>query len=163
MNNLEKLGSGITAEAAKVTSHAFLTNPVLVAAFMGQTESHRRRQETMYKAILDHFPGKLLGMRRDGSVVGVFGMTPWPDCGTGLFNSLTLLPRLLLVLRELTPRIIDWGSAWAVHHSKKPHWHLGPVAVLPIAQRQGLGSYMVQQFCDHIDQNREPAIWRRTN
>lgn len=136
-----------------MASHAFLNNPVLVATFGGKAESHRRRQEAMYRAIFDHFPGQLLGVRKGGSIVSILGMTLWPDCEKDSFSSWSLLPRLLLVLRELTPRIIEWRSAWEVHHPRKPHWHLGPVAVLPMAQRQGLGSYMVQQFCKHIDQN----------
>jgi len=151
------LDKGSSAEAAKVASHAFLNNPVLVAAFGGNTESHRRRQETMYKVIFDHFPGQLLGVRKDGSIVSVLGMTLWPNCEKESFNSWTLLPRLLLSLRGLTPRIIEWRSVWKVHHPRKLHWHLGPVAVLPIVQRHGFGSYMIQQFCEHIDQNQAPG------
>ena len=156
-NNIEKLGRSVIAEVAEVMRHAFLTNPVLVSAFGGRTESHRRRQETMYRVIFDHFSGQLFGVRRGGSIVGVLGMTFWPDCEQDSFKSWTVLPRLLLVLRGLTPRIIDWHSTWAVHHPKRPHWHLGPVAVLPTAQRQGLGSQMVQQFCDHVDRNQAPG------
>ena len=56
MVNVDKLERGATAEAARVTSRAFLRNPLHVAAFKGDSEALRRRQEAMYKTIFDHFP-----------------------------------------------------------------------------------------------------------
>ena len=52
MVNVDKLERGATAEAARVTSRAFLRNPLHVAAFKGDSEALRRRQEAMYKTIL---------------------------------------------------------------------------------------------------------------
>ena len=157
MVNVDRLERGAAAEAARVASHAFLTNPLHIAAFKGDTETLRKRQEAMYKAIFDHFPGELLAARWGRPLVGVLGMTLWPDCEVGVVRGLTLMPRLLLVLRELTPRVASWRSAWAAHHPKEPHWHLGPVAVLPRLQGQGVGSRLVQRFCDRVDQRRVPG------
>lgn len=157
MVNVDKLERSATADAARVASRAFLTNPTSVAAFKGETEALRKRQEAMYKTILDHFPGELLAARWGKPLVGVLGMTRWPDCEIGLVRGLIMLPRLLLAMRELTPRLAAWRSAWADHHPKEPHWHLGPVAVLPRLQGQGVGSRMVQRFCDRVDQRRVPG------
>ena len=161
MVNVDKLERGATAEAARVTSRAFLRNPLHVAAFKGDSEALRRREEAMYQTIFDHFPGELLAARWGTPLVGVLGMTLWPDCEVGAIRGLMVLPRLLLALRELTPRLAAWRSAWAERHPKEPHWHLGPVAVLPRLQGQGVGSRMVQRFCDRVDQRRCLDTWRR--
>jgi hypothetical protein len=75
--NVDKLERGATAEAARVTIRAFLRNPLHVAAFKGDSEALRRRQEAMYKTIFDHFPGELLAARWGTPLVGVLGMTLW--------------------------------------------------------------------------------------
>jgi hypothetical protein len=105
MVNVDKLERGATAEAARVTIRAFLRNPLHVAAFKGDSEALRRRQEAMYKTIFDHFPGELLAARWGTPLVGVLGMTLWPDCEVGAIRGLMVLPRLLLALGELSPRL----------------------------------------------------------
>ena len=116
MVNVDKLERGATAEAARVTSRAFLRNPLHVAAFKGDSEALRRRQEAMYKTIFDHFPGELLAARWGTPLVGVLGMTLWPDCEVGAIRGLMVLPRLLLALRELTPRLAAYSSLSLLVH-----------------------------------------------
>jgi ribosomal protein S18 acetylase RimI-like enzyme len=48
-------------------------------------------------------------------------------------------------------------SVWAENDPKKPHWHLGPVGVLPEMQRQGIGSQMLKRACEFIDQKLSAA------
>ena len=157
MVNIETMAQQESGEAARVASRAFVKNPMQVAAFKGQDERLRRRQEAVFRAIFDHFPGELLVARWGTPVVGVMGMALWPDCQFGVVRSLRILPQVLLATRKLAPRLLSWHSAWGKQDPKEPHWHLGPVAVLPRLQRQGVGSRLVQRFCDRVDQRRVPG------
>jgi predicted N-acetyltransferase YhbS len=49
-----------------------------------------------------------------------------------------------------------WQSAWTLRDPKDAHWHIGPFAVEPEYQRQGVGLALLQATCEHIDNY--PAI-----
>ena len=34
---------------------------------------------------------------------------------------------------------------------REPHWHLGPIAVLPERQGQGIGTRLLRRFCEEVD------------
>ena len=44
------------------------------------------------------------------------------------------------------------------HHPRQPHWHLGPVAVVPERQGQGIGSRLLEHFCSYVDKTGEMAF-----
>jgi predicted N-acetyltransferase YhbS len=48
-------------------------------------------------------------------------------------------------------------STWANHDPRQPHWHLGPIGVLPQLQWQGIGSRLLLKCCEIIDQRKEAA------
>ncbi len=61
-----------------------------------------------------------------------------------------LIPNSSLSDRS-TLRVLNWADAWAHHDPAGPHWHLGPVAIEPRVQRQGIGSALLTAFCVHMD------------
>ena len=154
MVNVETLDRENRREAARVASRAFLRNPMQLAVFQSEDERTRRRQEAVFAALFDHFPGELFAARWGKPVVGVMGVSSWPDCRYGTRKGLAMLPRLLFALRGSMPRALTWLSAWSEFEPKEPHLHLGPVAVLPKMQRQGVGSRMLQRFIERVDQRR---------
>ena len=44
-----------------------------------------------------------------------------------------------------------WFHIWEQNHPKEHHWHFGPFGVLPERQRQGIGSQLLNYFCEHLD------------
>ncbi len=46
---------------------------------------------------------------------------------------------------------------WSKHHPTEPHWHLGPIAIVPELQGQGIGSQLLEHFCSHVDQAGQAA------
>jgi ribosomal protein S18 acetylase RimI-like enzyme len=46
---------------------------------------------------------------------------------------------------------MTWGGEWARRDPAEPHWHLGPVAVDPDSQGQGIGGAMLADFCARMD------------
>ena len=61
-----------------------------------------------------------------------------------------LIPNSSLSDRS-TLRVLNWADAWGHHDPAGPHWHLGPVAIEPRVQRQGIGSALLTAFCVHMD------------
>jgi GNAT superfamily N-acetyltransferase len=49
------------------------------------------------------------------------------------------------------PRLRKWTAAWAHRDPTEPHWHLGPVAIEPSFQHQGIGTALLTAFCMHVD------------
>ncbi len=49
--------------------------------------------------------------------------------------------------------MLNYLSIWAKHDPKQPHWHLGPLVVLPERQGQGIGSRLLERFCGYVDQH----------
>jgi GNAT superfamily N-acetyltransferase len=48
-------------------------------------------------------------------------------------------------------RILNWVGEWTRRDPCEPHWHLGPVAVEPFLQSQGIGTAMLNAFCAIVD------------
>jgi GNAT superfamily N-acetyltransferase len=45
-----------------------------------------------------------------------------------------------------------WLNEWAIRDPKYPHWHFGPLGVLPVFQKQGVGSKLMQRVCTEVDE-----------
>ena len=51
---------------------------------------------------------------------------------------------------------LDWRKSllfreWARNDPLDQHWHLGPIGVLPSHQGFGIGSELMQRFCNEVD------------
>jgi ribosomal protein S18 acetylase RimI-like enzyme len=66
-------------------------------------------------------------------------------------EGLRLMPSMLRALGGTALRALRWHLAWERHHPRQAHWHLGPVAVPPELQRQGIGSQLLGHCCQHVD------------
>jgi len=89
--------------------------------------------------------------KKDGIVVGMLRTTEWPHCQRSFIQALISLPIMFIRQRGMAIRRLKARYSWSKHHPKEPHWHLGPVAVLPEMQGQGIGSQLVDHFCNYMD------------
>jgi predicted N-acetyltransferase YhbS len=48
-------------------------------------------------------------------------------------------------------RVGKWLAAWGSRDPDQPHSHLGPVAVEPQLQGQGIGSQLLNEYCRRLD------------
>jgi GNAT superfamily N-acetyltransferase len=46
---------------------------------------------------------------------------------------------------------LKFRGTWAKRDPKEPHWHLDPLGVSPEVQGQGIGSRLMEFYCDYID------------
>jgi ribosomal protein S18 acetylase RimI-like enzyme len=94
----------------------------------------------------------VLGAFRDGALVGVAVAARPRRCQPTPFEKLSILPAVLFQAPAgTTARVLRWSGEWARLDPPEPHWHLGPIAVDPTAQGQGVGGAMVRALCAIVD------------
>ena len=142
-------------EAAQVLGRGMCHNPVNVRAFnIGDDERRGRALSRFFVPVLRGLfkRGVLVGAFRDGSLVGVCGMAKPGVCQPSMREKLSIVPSLIGRNSPATVlRVLRWTGEWARRDVPEPHWHLGPVAVDPFLQGQGIGSAMLTAFCDRVD------------
>ena len=141
--------------AALILGRAMRDNPGHVRAF-AISDAERRRQalERFFRPVLLglHQRGLIYGAYRDNELVGICGMARPGFCRPTPLEKLRVLPAVV----SGNPlgaalRVLHWTEAWAHRDPAEPHWHLGPVAIEPSLQRQGIGSALLSAFCAQRD------------
>jgi GNAT superfamily N-acetyltransferase len=160
---IEFLRRGEAGEASSVLGQAFVSNPNSVAIWRAQGEPERVKQAAVFRLLkLERRHSTVLVARQATRIVGVLNSAQWPDCQMSVLQSLLLLPRMLLIVRGSVrhgamSRAAKLQSVWAAHDPKEPHWHLGPVGVLPEVQGQSIGTHLLQRYCELVDQHAAAA------
>jgi len=144
-------------QAAVVAARAFSTDPLTIAVFRERPDKERHMEAT-FRRLLEHMPGQVFIAKKDELVVGMLRMIEWPHCQKSFNQTLISLPIMLIRLRGMAIRRLKAQYSWSKHHPREPHWHLGPVAVVPEMQGQGIGSQLLEHFCRYMDQAGEVAF-----
>jgi len=132
-------------ESAKVLSIAMLDAKLHVAVLLGKGENERREIEKMFSGLFTQFPGIVFLAKKKQQIVGVMrmksceGFKPVDD------------PKGPEDENDIEWRKSVWHTEWARHEPKSPHWHLGPIGVLPSHQGLGIGSTLMERFCMEVD------------
>lgn len=148
---IEPLKPGEIREASVLLGRAFITDPTWAWVFQGQIH----RLETLFRMTLEYSSGQALVAKESGQIVGVFHAVRSPQCYRMSMSPVQFakaLPLMFAALRGSLLRAIRFFSIGPRHDPKQPHWHLGPVGVLPERQGQGIGSRLLERFCEHVDQ-----------
>jgi len=156
--DLVAIAAGEEYQAAKALSIAMLSNPIHIAVLQGQGETERQHLEAMFSSMLKERPGEVSVAKHEGAIVGVLRSY---KCRAGqLSHEQPGQDREAdeAEVSDIEARIEHWIHAWAERDPQEPHRHLGPVGVLPQFQRFGIGSKMMERFCEQVDANHEPAF-----
>lgn len=146
------------ASAAQVASRANISTLNSLALFGGQGERQRQQLASAIRhAILEHPQAVTLAGRINGSLVGVLPMIRSPYCQVSLFQGLRLLFKMPLASPRFLFRSLKLQAQGSKLDPAEPHWHLGPIAVLPEMQGRGVGVKMMDVMCDFLDQNQGSA------
>ncbi len=143
--------------AADVLSRAFVTNPNSVAIWRRQGETECRKQAAIFRLLkLDRPFSKVLVAHIGTQLVGVLNMAPWPQCQMSGRETAKAIPRLMSILRGdvfrgVMARAATMQAVWSRHDPQRPHWHLGPVGILPERQGRGIGTLLMNRFCSLVD------------
>jgi len=144
--------------AAQLLAIGMCDDPIFCAVF-GSDQDHRRiRLHRLFGALLP-LMGRLPLLALDGDrLVGVLGRFPPGTCHTPILRQL----RFALAMRSTNVsellRLWRWLSDTEARDLSQPHWHLGPVAVMPGRRGQGIGSQMLRAFCARMDERGEVAF-----
>jgi GNAT superfamily N-acetyltransferase len=141
--------------AALLLSRAMCDNPINVRAFGGEAARRRRSLERFFAPVLHGLSrrGQILGGFCDAEMIALCAFAPPGHCQATLAEKLRILPSVVLANQLGTAaRILQWVGAWSRRDPSQPHWHLGPVAVEPAVQGQGVGRALMADFCTRMDE-----------
>ena len=151
--------------AAAILTHGMLNNPLHVKVF-GADPEHRRRRLSRFLGPLVAYVrsnGVVLGAFVQGELIGVLGMIKPGRCRPKLGDRLRFARAILTGAPPTTLlRIHRWLGAWARNDPNEPHWHIGPLTVLPEYQRRGIGRRLMLQCCLRMDVL-EAIAWLETD
>lgn len=132
-------------ESVKVLSVAMLHNPLHIAVYKGCDEFERSEIEKLFKELFLQLPGIVFVAKSNSKIVGVMRMKSAIREDRD-FDHLQPVDE-----QNISWRISFWLNEWAKRRPKDQHWHLGPIGVLPSHRRMGIGSQLMQRFCDEVD------------
>jgi GNAT superfamily N-acetyltransferase len=133
-------------EAAHVLSFAMIDNPIHLAVYQGQGEKERVETEKAFLDILNEIPAKIFLAKSGEKIIGVMRMRPCN--GSQVSNNQEESEGA----DNFECRKALWLNEWASRDPKYPHWHFGPLGVLPVFQKQGVGSKIMQRVCEEVDE-----------
>lgn len=129
-------------------------NPLHVRVFGDDPDVRQRRLSRFLAPLVAyvHANGRMLGAFVQGELVGVLGMIAPGRCRPGLRDRLRFARAFAVGMPPVVLwRLQRWLAIWARHDPDAPHWHLGPLAVLPARRRRGIGRRLVMHCCAHMD------------
>jgi ribosomal protein S18 acetylase RimI-like enzyme len=147
-------------QAARVIGRGMNNNPLHIRIFGDDPTKRRRRITRFYSRILPMIrrKGRVMGAFDGSEMIGVVGISEPGRCQPHLLDMIRILPLLML---ENPPRLLlrirSWVKQWSNHDLDEKHWHLGPAAVLPKLQRQGIGSGFLESLSKWLDDQDAPA------
>ena len=137
--------------AALLAARGMRDNPLQKAA-IGQDPDRRLRLMHRGFSRLLRLDGRSTVGAWDGDrLVGVACSADPGHCQLSPRERLRLTPTFLMAGRAAA-RMGRWVSAWASYDPAQPHSHLGPIVVDPDLQGRGIGSMLLADYCDRLDQ-----------
>ena len=133
-------------ESAKVLSFAMLNNPLNIAVFQGNGETERVVIERMFFELFHNRPGIVFVAKERDKIIGIMRMN---SC---VGKKVTAESKKLKDEQDIDNRQAFWLNEWAKRDPKEQHWHLGPIGVLSSHRKQGVGSQLMERFCNEVDQ-----------
>ncbi len=142
-----KEASRLLAEALYPTPNfaAIFRNTPLQRAIKGLSTATRI-------SILERKHNLGLAARLEGRLAGVFIMIPSPYCRLSFSEEFKLMPGLVWAYGKAMPRIAKLSLLRNKKDPTSPHWHCGPLGVLPQYQGQGIGTMLIREALKIVDQ-----------
>lgn len=131
--------------SAEVLSLAMLNNPIHNAVYLGNGDHERLAIEKTFYQLFTDRPGIVFLAKDNQKILGVMRMR---SCsGPKIIDE----PVKSDDEHDVSWRKSVWHKEWASHDPVDLHWHLGPIGVLPSQQGIGVGTLLMQRFCEEVD------------
>jgi ribosomal protein S18 acetylase RimI-like enzyme len=152
---LRKLERRDLPAAVRLLARGMRDNPINIRTFAVADDVTRERAlARFFRPALQglYARGEVLGAFDDGALVGVCGIAAPSRCQPTMVEKLCIVPSVLFGNSPATAiRVAAWTGAWATADPSEAHWHLGPVAVDASLRGQGIGGFMLREFCTRMD------------
>jgi ribosomal protein S18 acetylase RimI-like enzyme len=140
-------------EAVGVLSRGMRDNPIDIAAFGADPHRRERCLRRLFAGLFGTMSSQQPLCALDGeALVGVTGVAPPGSCQPTFGERARIAPSILSAGPRSALHVLRWTSAWAQRDPKEPHVHLGPLAVEPRLQGQGIGSRILVEHCGRLDE-----------
>jgi len=140
-------------ETSEILSRAFIETPLVTAIMRGRSEKLQKKLQAGFNLIITRAPGKIMVAKDNGNVVGAIRIVEWPDCQKPVIKGWRAI-QLLFTFRGAALRLKKQRDIWGQHDPKQPHLHVDPLGVKPENQGMGIGSRLLQYYCDEADRQK---------
>ena len=150
------LSADRVGDAIGVLGRGMRDNPINIAAFGPDPQRRERCLERMFAGLFGAMSSQQPLCALDGeALVGVTGVAPPGSCQPTFGERARIAPSILAAGPRSAMRVLRWTAAWAQRDPTEPHVHLGPLAVEPRLQGQGIGSRILAEHCSRLDEERQ--------
>jgi ribosomal protein S18 acetylase RimI-like enzyme len=151
--DVRDIAPGEFPAAVELLARGFRENPLPVAAFGPDPDRVEQSLATMFGALFRVLTTQRPLVALDGArLVGVAGVALPGTCQPSPAQAAKMLPSLLRCGPQSLVRFGAWMRTWAAHDPDEPHVHLGPLAVDPALRGRGIGSQLLTEFCQQLDE-----------
>jgi ribosomal protein S18 acetylase RimI-like enzyme len=155
---IRKMSTEDMAAACRILGLAFADNPNTLAIVGGDRARAERMLRTGARvAKLARKASHALIAEQGGGIVGVLNAAEWPQCQMGTLEKLATAPTMIRAAGSGSLRALKLSTVWARHDPHEPHWHVGPIGVLPEVHGRGVGTALLNAFLESIDTTRSAA------
>jgi len=145
---------------ADLLAASYLTNPVHMAVFGGTGRQQFLHNRILFgKALTKRYPaGNNIVVVNCDEIIG-FAHWGYGACFRVPPEKLEkAMPGLIETYgEEIAQRLREWTLIWGKHDPLSEHAHLGPIAVVEEYQGKGIGSMMMDRYCNYLDENKKFA------
>jgi ribosomal protein S18 acetylase RimI-like enzyme len=152
MLEIRKYSPARLEDCVAVLAEAFATNPLHRSAFGPERLDLNRMFFRI--GLRRMFVGHSFMALRDEKVCGYVHFNRSPHCLPAPEEVPTAVASLLMPLGQALPQVIRWFARWCRLDPADPHVHLGPIAVAPALQRQGIGTALMERYVEHLEQEK---------
>lgn len=148
---LVRLDRSRRSEAARVLAEALADNPTQVQVHGPERVRRVRDLEALAAAVLRSRGEPAFVALKGGEIIGVASVARPGECTPSLRRQLANLPLIVRLGVRTATALSEHGSAWSRHDPRNPHWHVGPVGVVPAMQGQGVGTCLMTALSRFLD------------
>ena len=143
------LAAGQTGPAVSLLARAFVADPLHEVTFgAGRLDLN----EGFFRVALASMKGTKVVATEGGRTLGMAHWVPSTQCQYPYLEQALILPRMIRAVGvRPSLKVVVWLMGWSKHDPREPHSHLGPIAVEPDAQGRGIGSRLMELYCEDLD------------
>jgi ribosomal protein S18 acetylase RimI-like enzyme len=150
---IRRVSPGDMDAICEVIGQAFANNPNTLAMVRGdRAKAERVMRGTVRIAKFGRTCSYGLVAEQGDRVIGALNAAQWPRCQLSAGEKAKSAPTMLQLMGTALPRAMKVASIWSKHDPKEPHWHIGPIGVIPEFQGQGVGKALLGSFLEMADQ-----------